>query len=497
VKPEDIDRLDDTAALKAMLRQLMEMVESLQATVETLQQTIIHKDEELSELRRLLFGRKSERLPSVQSELKKRRSGEQKRADREKTKKKRDAARKAKKELPTEELVHEVNEDDLHCPHCGGTDFVDLTDEVSFEYEFIPSRLVRRKHLRRKKACRCGQHIVTAPAPARVSDGVQYGPGFHAHVVVSKCLDSLPLYRQSRALSRAGVDIGRSSLCDLFHRAAELLEPLHKSATELIKASKYVRADETPQPVLDKDKTHRGYMWNFNTDELVAYVFSPGRSGETPVSVLGETPGFLQADAYSGYNRVTTPKGRTRVGCWAHVRRKFFQAKDLAPEECKHALDTILELYKVEYQAAEENILGSDKHLAMRKSKSKKIVEDFQEWLKEQKGRFAPQSRMGRAVRYPLNHWESLKRFLEDAKLPLDNNMSERLLRVIALGRKNFLFVGNNGAGHNLAVLQSLVSSCQINGVDPQAYLTDVLIRIQTHPQPKIDELLPHRWQPP
>ena len=497
MKPDESESLQVIKSLEGQITNLSELIESLQSTIQKLQETIERKDGELAELRRLLFGKKSERMPSVQSELKKRRSGKQKRADREKTKKKRDAAREAKKDLSTEEVVHKVDDGDLHCPHCGGSDFVNLPDEVSFEYEFVPSRLIRRKHLRRKKACRCGQHIVTAPAPVRVSEGVQYGPGFHSHVVVSKCLDSLPLYRQARALSRAGVDINRSTLCDLFHRSAELLDPLQRRTLELIKASKYVRADETPQPVLDKDKTHRGYMWNFNTDDLVAYVFSPGRSGETPFSVLGESPGFLQTDAYSGYNRVTTPKGRTRVGCWAHVRRRFFQAKDLAPEECKHALETILKLYEVEYQAAEENVLGSDKHLAMRKAKSKRIVEDFHEWLEEQKGRFAPQSRMGQAVRYPLNHWKSLKRFLEDADLPLDNNMSERLLRVIALGRKNFLFVGNNGAGHNLAVLQSLVSSCQINGVDPQAYLTDVLIRIQTHPQPKIDELLPNRWQPP
>jgi transposase len=249
--------------------------------------------------------------------------------------------------------------------------------------------------------------------------------------------------------------------------------------------------------VMDKDKTHRGYMWAFNTDERVAYVFSPSRSGETAAEVLGDSQGFLVADAFSGYNRVTTPKGRTRVGCWAHVRRRFFDARDHAPDECKQALGAILALYEVEYEAANENLLGSDKHLAMRKVVSQRIIAELRVWLELHKERFPPQSRMGKAVRYPLNHWESLIRFLEDASLPLDNNMSERLLRAIAVGRKNFLFVGHNGAGHNLAVLQSLVSSCQINGVDPQAYLTDVLIRIQTHPQSQIDELLPHRWEPP
>ncbi len=357
MSPKDIDGLEDSATLKTMLKQLLEMVESMQKTIEK-------KDGELAELRRLVFGQKSERMPSVQSELKKRRSPKQKKTDKEKTKKKRAAKRKAKKELPTETVEHELGDDELCCPHCGGTDFADLPDEVSFEYEFVPAHLVQIEHRRQKKACRCGQHVVTAPAPVRVSEGVQYGPGFHAHVVVSKCLDILPLYRQARSLSRAGVEIGRSSLCDLFHRTADLLTPLHKRILELIKLAEYVRADETPQPVMDKDKTRRGYMWNFNTDELVAFVFSPGRSGETAEAVLGESQGFLQVDAYSGYNRVTTPKGRKRVGCWAHVRRKFFDALAHAPEECRHALDVILELYEVEYQAAGENLLGTDKHLA-------------------------------------------------------------------------------------------------------------------------------------
>lgn len=490
MSPQEIDKLEDVAELKALLKQLLELVESLQKTIEK-------KDSELAELRRLLFGKKSERLPTVRSELKRRRTPRQKQADGDKTKRKRQATRKAKQELPTEIVRHDLDEDGLRCPHCGGSDFVELPDEVSFEYEFVPARLLRIEHRRQKKACRCGQYVATGPAPVRVSDGVQYGPGFHAHVVVSKCLDSMPLYRQARCLSRAGVKISRSSLCDLFHRSAELLEPLYRRMLELIKNSKYVRADETPQPVMDKDKTHRGYMWNFNTENLVAYVFSPGRSGETAAAVLGDSRGFLLVDAYSGYNRVTTPERRTRVGCWAHVRRKFFEARQLAPEECRYALEAILALYEVEYQAAAENLLGSDKHLALRKARSKVVIDELHKWLEEQKERFAPQSPVGRAIRYPLKHWESLVRFLEDAKLPLDNNMSERLLRVIALGRKNFMFVGNNGAGHHLAVLQSLVASCQINGVDPQAYLSDVLIRIQSHPQSQIDELLPNRWKPP
>ena len=498
MKPDDDTALEIIKSLKVQIDHLSHTITSLNSTIQSLQGTLEQKDAELLELRRLLFGKKSERMPSVQSELKKRRTVKQVEADKEKERQRRKESRQAKKELPTEEVMHEVDEDNLICPHCQGTKFQDLTEgEVSFEYEYVPPRLIRRKHIRKKKACRCGDFIVTAPAPVRVSEGVQYGPGFHAHVVTSKCADSLPLYRQAKQLSRAGVPICRSTLCDLFHRAADLLEPLYKRITEIIRSSKYVRADETPQPVLDKDKCRKGYMWNFNTDELVSYVFSPSRSGETPVNVLEESRGFLQTDAYSGYNRVTTPERRDRVGCWAHARRKFFLAKEHAPEEVRHALDTILKLYEVEYQAAEEDILGTDKHLALRKVQSKTIVDKFYSWLEEQKDIFPPRGKMGQAIGYALKNKKSLTRFLDDSKLPLDNNMSERMLRLIALGRKNFLFVGNDDAGQNLAILQSLVSSCQLHDINPQEYLTDVLIRIQTHQQSKIDELLPHHWKPP
>lgn len=484
--------------LIAFLQPLKDQIAEQSELIKKLQETIEKKDAELAELRHLLFGKKSERMASIRSELRKRRTKKQKQTDKERERQRRKESRRTKQELPTETVLHEIESSNLVCPYCHGIDFKDLTEgEVSFEYEYIPSRLIRRKHIRKKKACACGGYIVTAPAPARVSEGVQYGPGFHAHVVTSKCADSLPLYRQAKQLSRAGVPICRSTLGDLFHRCADLLSPLHQRITEIVRHAKYVRADETPQPVIDKDKCRRGYMWNFNTDELVAYMFSPSRSGETPATVLEASQGFLQTDAYSGYNRVTTPEKRKRVGCWAHARRKFFLANEHAPEQVKHALDTILELYQVEYQAAEEDILGSDKHLAMRKTKSKKIVDTFYRWLEEQRELFPPRGKMGQAIGYALRNKKSLTRFLNDAKLQLDNNTSERLLRLIALGRKNFLFVGNDNAGQNLAILQSLVSSCQLNDINPQEYLSDVLIRIQTHPQSRIDELLPHQWKPP
>jgi len=495
---DEILNSDADPTVKELLRHLTKTVESLQATIERQTRLIEKKDAELSELRRLVFGRKSEKMPPMAREVKRvtRKGGDRTAADKQKTKEKRAKNAAEKDSLPTEDVEHEVDESDCRCPHCGGTEFAPLgSGEASDEYEFVPAGFVRRRHVREKKACKCGSHIVTAPAPKRVSEGVQYGPGFHAHVVVSKCADSIPLNRQAKQISRIGVPMGRSTLCDIFHRSASLLSPLSDYILKDIPNARYINADETG--IKMQSQTSKAYMWNFSTDRFIGYVFSDTRSGETPRQILGDSDGFLHVDQYSGYNSVTTPSKRTRVGCLAHMRRKFFDAKKTAPKDCKWILAQILKLYVVEYDAAEMGFLGTDKHLAMRKASSKVIVEEMHEWLTARENRWTPKSAMGKAVGYAIKNWKSLTRFLEDPKLRLDNNLSERMLRIIALGRKNFLFVGNEQAGKNLATLQTLVSTCELHGVNPQDYLADVLIRIQTHSASQIEELLPDKWKPP
>ena len=383
----------------------------------------------------------------------------------------------------------------MKCPHCGGTEYTQIgKGETSEEYEYIPAKFVRRVHLRQKMACKCGCHVVTAAPPVRVSECVKYGPAFHAHVAVSKCADSIPLHRQARQLTRIGIPTCRSTLCDIFHRSASLLAPISRRIFKKIKESEYINADETRIGVQDGTTA---YVWNFSTEKYVGYVFNQSRSGETPKYILGDSTGFLQVDQYSGYNQVTTPGKRSRVGCLAHMRRKFFEAKDVAPKDCKWMMEQIRDLYIVEYDAAEADILGSDQHLAMRKARSKLIMNDIKQWIDENENRWGPKNKMGRAVRYALNNWDTLMMFLENPKLQLDNNLAERELRIIALGRKNFLFVGHEEAGENLAVLQTLISTCMYLKINPLEYLTDVLIRIQTHPVSEIDDLLPDRWQPP
>jgi transposase len=226
---------------------------------------------------------------------------------------------------------------------------------------------------------------------------------------------------------------------------------------------------------------------------LIAYRFSPDRSGETPRQVLGGTHGTLVVDAYTGYNRVTDVEGRERSSCLAHVRRKFFDA--LPAPEARHAMNLILDVYRVEHEAKARGIVRTPAHLALRQTKGRQAMDAFKGWLEDEKDKHAPKTPLAVAIGYARNRGETLTRFLDDVRIPLDNNASERALRVVALGRKNFLFVGDPENGANLAGLCSLVATS--HDVDPVAYLQDVMLRVDMHPASRIDELLSDRWQAP
>lgn len=394
--------------------------------------------------------------------------------------------------MHTERVEHQVPEDQQTCPHCGSSELNPLgTGRETVTFDYVPGYFIRRMHVQQTLACSCGQHVVTAEPPPKVFDKSRYEPGFMAHLVVAKCGDSMPIYRLEKQYKRLGIPMARSTMTDLFHRAAELLAPLHVRMLERIAASDVVLADETPIKVQKRKK--KGYMWAFLGDDLVAYRFSPDRSGRTPLEVLGGETGTLVVDAYSGYNAVTDVDGWDRAACLAHVRRKFFEALTTAPE-AQRALDLILEVYRVEHDATALGIARTNKHLEMRKERSAPVMRRLHGWLAEQQGLHPPKSPIGLAIAHAQGNWKRLNRFLEDARVPVDNNGSERALRPVALGRKNFLFVGHDRAGDNVATLYSLVASCERHEVNPVEYLTDVLMRIQFHPASQIDDLLPNRW---
>ncbi len=389
------------------------------------------------------------------------------------------------------------------CPRCGGREFTPLGEgKLTEMYEVVAARVERQLHVQEKLRCRCGEGILTADPPDKVFDRTRFGPTFMAQVAVSKCADSIPLYRQAKAWRRAGVPVNDSTLGDLFHATARASNVLYERLLALIAVDPLVLADETKMPVQAKGKTRTAWIWDFiakDADEktLIAYVFSNSRSGETPLRVLANTLGKLLVDGYTAYNKVTVPGGRERAGCHAHARRKFFEALSTAPAEATQAMDFILELYRVERAAWETGLARTPAHLAMRQERSKPVMEAFHAWLEAERPKHLPKGPMGEAIKYALNQWDALSLFLTDAALPLDNNESERALRVCALGRKNFLFVGNDDAGENLAGLYSLIATCEANGVNAVEYLADVLIRVQIHPASRLDELLPHRWKPP
>jgi transposase len=468
---------------------------------EELRERLTSVEGQVEELRRRVFGRTSERLPPVSKELRPEQTDETARqAAAQAAQDKRRERAAARAALPSREVHHPVPPEERACPSCGGTDLKPLGGgKRSVLYEYVPARLERVVHVQQTLACACGEGIVTAPGPVRLGDKSQYGPGLVAHLVAAKCADSMPLHRLARALERQGVPMARSTLTDLFHVAAREVAPLADRLLERIAAQPVAQADETPLAVQARGKTRKGYLWTFLADDeeeapLIGYRFSPSRGGQTPVEVLGGTQGALVVDGHTGYNVVTTPKGRARVGCWAHARRKFFKALPTAPE-AKGAMDFIRELYRVEHEALAAGIVRTSAHKAWRQEKSRPVLEKFKAWLTEQAPLHPPKGPLGMAIGYVQGQWEELHRFVDDERLPLDNNRSENALRTAAVGRKNFLFVGHDEAGRNLAGLYSLVATCVANEVNPEAYLADVLTRVQSHPNSRLDELLPVAWK--
>jgi transposase len=485
-----------------------ERAEALEAELGDMRAQFAAMHGTLEKLQRHVFGRRSEKMPSVAEAI---RDPARAEAERIATIQTRRENAEKKRQLVTRKLEHKVREDQKTCPKCGGHDFSRLGDGAMTElYELVPAMVERQLHIQEKLRCRCGEAIVTADGPPKVYDKTRFGPTFMAQVAVSKCADSLPLHRQAKAYRRVGVQVSDSTLGDLFHRTAEITKPLSDRLLHLVAEKEIVLADETTQRVQAKGKTRTAWLWSFIArdeaeKEIIAYVFSRSRSGATPVRVLADTIGKLLVDGYSGYNKVTLPGGRERAGCLAHLRRKFFEAQSAASDAAKQAMDFILEIYKIERAALDADLLGTPEHLEMRQTASRAVMDDFKAWLDAEQARHPPKGPMGEAINYALGQWKALTLFLTDQHLPVDNNASERALRVAALGRKNFLFVGHDVAGENLAGLYSLIATCEANGVNPVAYLADVLLRVQTHPAtrhafdvvlPEIDELLPHNWTP-
>jgi transposase len=398
--------------------------------------------------------------------------------------------------LTRERIVLELSEQERACPGCGQLR-MPFGEEVSEQLEYVPASLFVRQFVRCKYACRsCQEHVAIAAKPPQPIERGLPGPGLLAQVITSKYSEHLPLYRQEDVLARHGVTLSRATLCDWMARAADRLTPLYDLMVARVRASKVIWTDDTTVPVWDPTlpATRTGRFWVYIGDERhpdSVYDFTPRRSRDGPERFLAGFRGYLQADAFTGYDRICAGPAVIRVACWAHVRRKFYECRTSAPVLAHAALARIRQLYRIEEVCRE---LPAVARQAVRQRDAVPILEAFGEWLDEQAGHVLPKSPIGQAIAYARAQWEDLQTYTSDGELSIDNNLAERTLRAQAIGRKNFLFVGSDRGGRTAAILYSFVASCKRLGGDPFAYLKDVLERLPTHPTDRLAELLPDAW---
>jgi transposase len=398
-------------------------------------------------------------------------------------------------DLPRERRVHEVPPEQRACPECG-SQRTPIGEETSEQLDYRPAALFVVEHVRVKLACRhCQGHVAVGGKPPQPIEKGLPGPGLLAQVITGKFSDHLPLYRQEGIFARHGAEISRKTMCGWMGRSAWLLEPIWRAMRAEVLESRVIQTDDTTVPVLDR-RLHRARtarLWVYLGDgdhSYCVYDYTPDRSRDGPERFLGDYCGYLQSDAYSGYDRLHA-RGVVEVGCWAHARRRFFDARSSDPERAHEALARIGELYGVESAARGLDVV---ERLAMRRERAAPLLDRFGAWLEGQAGVVLPKSPIGAAIGYARSNWAALGRYCEAGFLQIDNNASERALKPVALGRKNWLFAGSEGGGRTAAILFSLVSTCKILKIDPFTYLREMLERVCTHPARRIAELLPDRW---
>jgi len=388
------------------------------------------------------------------------------------------------------------------CLHCIGEDVSERLDVVPAQFRVIITR-------RPKYACRsCGDGVRQAPAPAHLIEGGIPTEATIAHVLVSKYADHLPLYRQAQIYSRQGIDLDRSTLADWVGKAAYELKPVFEALIADLKQSTKLFMDETRAPVLDpgRRKTKTGYFWALARDDRpwggedppgVAFTYAPGRSGQYAERILQGFTGVLQVDGYTGYNRLIGPErigGDIRLAyCWAHARRKLYEvAQNATAPIAEEGLGRIAALYQIEKDIAG---LSAEARLEARQARSKPLIADMETWLAHHRARVSSKTPLGEALKYIAKYWDGLCMFLADGRVEVDNNSVERSIRPIAINRKNALFAGHDAGAENWGVIASLVETCKLNDVDPQAWLTNVLTRIVNgHKQSQINDLLPWNY---
>lgn len=424
--------------------------------------------------------------------------------------------RRIPEDLPRERRIHDLPEEDKPCPCCGTMREV-IGEEVSEQLDIEPAKLKVIEHVRlkyickecEKKAAEGGPQITTAQKPLSPIEKGLAAPGLIAHVIVSRFCDHMPYYRQERMLQRAGIQLARSTQCDISAQAAQALLPLVDLMGHEVRQSDVIHTDDTPVDVLDPrlGKTREGRFWVYVGDQAHPYIvfdYTPNRKRDGPMTFLKDwgkdRRRYLQADAFGGYDGIYAGQAGgnvAEVACWAHCRRYFYEARTTDAAASTQALAYIRLLYDVEDQAKG---LPTAERAKLRQELALPRLQQFKLWLEAQQavngGPVLPKSPIGQAITYATNQWKALCVYTTNGELNIDNNVSENALRRIAVGRKNWLFCGSDNGGRTAAILFSLIASCQRHHVDPFAYLRDVLTRIAAHPHHRLNELLPDRWNP-
>ena len=497
--------LGETQVLPEDPAELREAAEGLVALVKAQALRIAKLEHQLAGLRRHRFGSTSESLDQLQLGLEDEEIAAAQ-ADKAVARSDPTAAPKGvpkRKPLPADLPRREtVLSPGGACGACGGK-LKPLGEDVTEELDYVPGRFVVNRIVRPRLACTCCEAIRQAPLPSRPIERGRPGPGLLAHVLVAKYGDHLPLYRQSQIFAREGIDLDRSTLADWVGKATALLEPLAEAIGRHVLGGSAIFADDTPIKLQapGDGRTRTARIWTYVRDErpwlgpdppAACYRFTIDRKGEHPAGHLQGFQGWMHADGYSGFNELFRAGNVREVACLAHIRRKFvdvFHSEGSVIAE--EALKRIAGLYAVEKDGRGR---PPEERVRLRQARAKPLLEDLETWLHAQLPKISGKSELAKAIRYALVRLRKLRPYLEQGCLEADNNAAERAMKPIALGRKNYLFVGSTGGGRAAAIAYTLIESAKLNGIDPQAWLTEVLSRIADHKITRIDELLPWRY---
>jgi transposase len=402
--------------------------------------------------------------------------------------------------LPVVRHVHELAEDQKPCPCCGEAR-EKIGQETTWQIEHFPGHFARIEHVQVKYACKHCEHnadspqITLAEKPPQPIDKGMAGPGLLAYVITSKFADHMPLYRQESVFARNGFEIDRSTMSLWAGDVADLIKPLYQRMIDRVLLSHVIGTDDTVMPMLAAAKTRQARMWVYLGDDDHPYnvfEFTLSRSRDGPAAFLKNYNQVLLADAYGGYEGICIEKQIVQAGCWSHARRKFVDTQTLSPTIAAEALRLIGELFAIEQQARK---MSCADRLALRQVQSLPVVQRLNGKLLEWKQQLLPKHPMAEAIGYGLNQWQPLTAFLSDGAIPIHNNLTEQQMKRIALGRKNYLFVGNERGGHTAAILSSFTSTCKRHDIDPQRYLTQLLTNLPATPISQLDQWLPDVWK--